>query len=152
MGKTSVYNRLFFILEEKSITVIASETGIPYTTLYYYSKGTRSLPKQYENNIFNMYSREAYARTRLLGYDVKTASQRRNWNPEKLILFTGSDAEEVERYTFFNVMKIDPAHPKTLKEAMQSDYWRYFRERIEKSIKQRQYYLDELGNETWNSG
>jgi len=152
MGKVSIFNKLSFILDEKSINAVATETGIPYTTLYYYSKRTRNLPEKYENSLLAMYGREAYSRVRNLGYDVKTASTRRYWSPEKLNLTLGSDSEQIERYTFFNVSKNDPKHPKTLKEATQSEYWRYYHERITKSIQKRNKYLDEYGEEKWNSG
>lgn len=153
MSKSSLlYNKLSYITEERTISSIATETGIPYTTLYYYNKKVRNLPSKYENALSSLYNRETYRRIRKVGYDVKTASSMRYWNPEKIHITLGSDLEIAQRYTFFNVRKIDPDNVKTLQDALKSDYWRYYFERITSSIQRRQKYIDENGEERWNSG
>jgi hypothetical protein len=137
-SNTPMFNKLSYILEETSINALANETGIPYTSLYYYSKGQRNLPSQYENSLFKAYNRAAYGRMRDKGYDVLTASKRSRWSPEKLHILEASEMEHVELYTLFNVQKYYPDRKLTLQEAMNTSEWSVYRERIERSIKQRQ--------------
>jgi hypothetical protein len=145
-----MYNRLTFILDKNSVSSVSKETGIPYTTLYYYNKQERNLPSKYENALVQAYQRSVYAAYRELGYDVRTSQSRRYWNPEKVALTLGTDAEKIERYTLFNVMRIDPKKPKGLIEAMKSDYWRYYYEKIEASFKMRAEWKEKHPNEDGN--
>jgi hypothetical protein len=80
----SLFSFLEFVKEEKTITKIAEESGIPYTTLYYYNTGVRNLPSQYEDTLRNYYGREAYRRLKASGASVTQSNRFRWYQPERV--------------------------------------------------------------------
>jgi len=131
---TGLFNRLSYIAEEKSIYAISQETGIPYTSLYNFSRQKSSLPSKWENSLYNMYARETYGRMRLKGYDVATSKSRQYWSPEKIHIWQASEEERIELYTFFNLQKKFPNQKLSMTQALDTSLWEYYRDRISKAI------------------
>lgn len=78
----AVMRQLQWIKEKRTITAIARESEIPYTTLYEFDKGRRSLPTQYENQLRNFYSREVNSRLRDSGLSLIQRTRFRYYPPE----------------------------------------------------------------------
>lgn len=142
MNSVNLFNRLSYMLEESSINSIVVDTGIPYTTLYEFSKQRRNLPSRYENVLYNAYSRDVYSRMKNLGYDTRQASLMRYKSPEFFHMRIASHAEKIELYTYFNVQRKFPDRKLSLKQAVESPYWKYYESSITKSIKQREKWLE----------
>lgn len=142
MNSVNLFNRLSYMLEESSINSIVVDTGIPYTTLYEFSKQRRNLPSKYENVLYNAYSRDVYSRMRNLGYDTRQATLMRYKAPEFFHMRVASHAEKIELYTYFNVQRKFPDRKLTMKQAVESPYWKYYESSITKSIKQREKWLE----------
>lgn len=83
---SSLLNRLQYMTQSGlSLNKIAIETEVPYSTLWYYANGQRNLPEKYENALYNMYTRTAYANLKAAGLNAVQANRFRWYAPESVL-------------------------------------------------------------------
>ena len=82
-----------------SINALSKATDIPYSTLYYVSKGERELPSKYNDVLKNYYSHEVYYNLRGTGLNSVQSNRFRNSAVEKVSSLTSQIYQSLDYYT-----------------------------------------------------
>ncbi|MDD5360445.1 MAG: helix-turn-helix domain-containing protein [Sulfurovaceae bacterium] len=79
-----VLNKSLNYTKNVSISQASKDSGIPYTTLYYFVKGGRTLPDKYNTNLKSLYTTNVYYNLRETGLNSIQSNRFRYSNPEKV--------------------------------------------------------------------
>lgn len=99
MSPVTLLTRLLFMREEMSLAKIASVSGIPYSTLNYFSRGLRSLPSHWEDSLIWQYSQEVQNRAQRYGIDMYNAITLSYLSPERVQATLGGYIEKINYLT-----------------------------------------------------
>jgi len=99
MALTASQRRLGFLLQSKSYTYVAAQSGIPRTTLWRAQQGIKPLPKKYTASLRNTYQRDAYKRLHDSGFSATNAKNLSWYSPESARLKEAEMKMLVNKYT-----------------------------------------------------
>jgi len=144
-------DRLDYVLKDRNLNQVSRETGIPYTSLYYFSKGERGLPSIYSSTLTKYYNTEVYRRFRNAGANSYEANYYKykdpvsNWNIENSLI------EKVNYFTEGSVLAASGYDISGLSKKAYQELYDTQKEKVIKGMRKNRDPLSDKVQDWWST-